>query len=536
MRWLLIGSLLLGGCLIALLVLYVTRSRAQRAVAESEQRYRALFRSSVVPTLLVEVDGHRIIDLNDPARQLCGSDPEDGHLHVDDIESDWVRTAVARVLESDTGSEPAFDDCWIERSGELRWTELRGNSVAVDGRECRLVSVRDTTELRAHEEARLREDKMESLGVLAGGIAHDFNNALASIVGHVELARNGDPGERREMLDSAEQAALHARNLTTQLLAFAKGGQPVRRMTDLKRLLRETVQLAGSGSRLRIDLDIPDDLWSSEIDSGQFAQVVSNLVINAQQASPEGGRLSIRASNLLGSPVTTSPKEKLPFVRIDIEDDGPGIPEAIRHRIFDPYFTTKEDGSGLGLASAFAICKRHGGTLTFDSREGNGTTFHAYFPASTRIMPAGDPEPVVEPKGAGSVLVLEDEPLVQNVLSLMLQRWGFSVVTVDDGRQAVECYVERLAAGAPFDLLIMDLTIPGGMGGRQAMAEILTHDPHARAIVASGYSDDPTMADFRAAGFQAALAKPFRLSDLAQAVNAVIRQDGSLLRTNEPES
>lgn len=528
---LILGSTLLAGCLVLLGVLYVGRGRAQRALRESEQRYRALFQASATPTFLAESGTERIIDCNGPARALCVTAPE-AESAVRALEPEWVRRALLRSLESADGQEVAVDDVWTDVNGGQRWTEVRGSPVALGGRSCLLVTVRDTTEQRQQEQARQREDKLQSLGVLAGGIAHDFNNALTAILGHIALARVGDDADRREMLAGAETAAVGASRLTAQLLAFAKGGMPLRRSTDVGRLLRDAVALAGAGSHMRIDLELPAELWHAHVDSGQFSQVVSNIVINAQQATGEGGRLLVRAANVSGelpgtaangaSGEATSSTNERRYVRIDFEDNGVGIPEAIRARVFDPYFTTKNSGSGLGLATAFAICRNHGGALTFESREGVGTTFHAYFAATREAVAPPVSQGAETPDGNGSILVLDDEPLVRNILTRMLRHWGFEVESVSEGRAAVDRYVERMRAGRPFDLLIMDLTIPGGMGGRQAMAEILKHDPSARAIVASGYSDDPTMAHYREAGFQGALAKPFQREQLAQAVSAVL--------------
>jgi signal transduction histidine kinase/CheY-like chemotaxis protein len=521
--WFIAGSAVLGGCLILLGFFFVLRVRAQRALGESEQRYRALFQNSVIPTFLIEVDGRRVLDLNEPARILCGgATPGVGIVA---IEPEWVRRALTRLFESGTADVIAFDDRWTESLGVLRWTEIRGTSVALGRRACRLVTLRDATELHTREAARQQEEKLQSLGVLAGGIAHDFNNALMSITGYVDLAKDADPVEQRQMLDLAEAAALAARQLTAQLLSFAKGGEPRRRITNIGRLLHDTVALTGAGSHMRIRVDVPDDLWNAHLDSGQFRQVVSNLVINAQQATAEGGVLCVSARNVVGSFGGGTIRNDQRFVRIDFEDNGRGIPEEIRHQVFDPYFTTKKEGSGLGLTTAFTICRNHGGTLAFESSEGRGTTFSAFFPATNE--PATEPETVsaARPEGGGRILVLDDEPMVRNILTRMLEQWGFSVESVADGQSAVARYVEQMRTGSPFDLLIMDLTIPGGMGGLKATAEILKHDPHALAIVASGYSDDPTMANYREAGFVAALAKPFHRTELAQVLNAVLKEN-----------
>lgn len=526
LTWLVIGSVSLAVCLALLGIVFVMRARAQRALGESEQRYRALFQTSTVPLILVDVATQELIDFNAPARALCGTASSTSAVRMPDVEPAWLAEALGRLFDGGRIRDGAVDTSWDDAEGRQRRSEVSGSEVALGGRRCALVTVRDVTEERREEETRQREEKLQSLGVLAGGIAHDFNNALMAIMGHVTLARDGTPGERQEMLQGAQQAVMGASRLTAQLLAFSRGGQPKRQTTDIGRLLRDTVAMAGAGSHMRVELDVPGTLWHANVDAGQFGQVVANIVINAKQATGDGGHLTVSARNHCGALPegvgVTAGAEDQRYVRIDFEDNGGGIPDAIRHRVFDPYFTTRARGSGLGLATAFAICRNHGGGLTFDSQAGEGTTFTAYFPASHDRAEAAVIAPSAEPDGIGSILVLDDEPLVRRILQRMLGKWGYEVEVVADGGAAVQRYIERLQEGRKFDLLLMDLTIPGGMGGQQAMAEILRHDPGARAIVASGYSDDPTMADFRAAGFAAALTKPFRAEDLARAVQAAM--------------
>lgn len=526
LTWLVIGSVSLAFCLALLGIVFVMRARAQRAIAESEERYRALFQTSTVPLILVDVATQELIDLNAPAQTLCGTSFSTSALKITDVEPAWLAEALGRLFDGGRIREGAVDTSWDDVEGRQRRSEVGGAAVALGGRRCALVTVRDVTEVRREEETRQREDKLQSLGVLAGGIAHDFNNALMVIMGHVTLAREATPSERLEMLQDAQQAVMGASRLTAQLLAFSRGGQPKRETTDIGRMLRDTVAMAGAGSRMRVELDVPDTLWHANVDAGQFSQVVANIVINAKQATGDGGHLTVRARNHSGElpdgAGITAVAHDQRYVRIDFADNGGGIPDAIRHRVFDPYFTTRARGSGLGLATAFAICRNHGGALTFDSHAGEGTTFSAFFPASHDRAETVVIAPSAEPDGIGSILVLDDEPPVRRILQRMLEKWGYEVEVVADGSTAVQRYVERMQAGRKFDLLIMDLTIPGGMGGRQAMAEILRHDPSARAIVASGYSDDPTMADFRAAGFVAALTKPFQSEDLGRAVQAAM--------------
>ncbi|MCA8973841.1 MAG: tetratricopeptide repeat protein, partial [Planctomycetes bacterium] len=402
--WLLAGSGLLGLGLILLGALYVSRLRSQRATAESEQRYRTLFENSTEPMLLIEVDGRRIVDMNAPARAMCGGTAP--AIALAELEPEWLRATLSRLLESDDGKARMVEDCRHEPSGRPRWSEVGCTPVTLGGRVCLLVTVRDTTEARAQEQARLRTDRLAALGTLAGGIAHDFNNALTSILGHVTLARDGEPAERPEMLDFAENAVFRARRLTMQLLAFAKGGTPVRRATDVGRLLHEAVELAGSGSHLQVELDVASDLWTASLDDGQFRQVVSNLVINAQQATGQGGRLRVLATNFRGDPMATGVERK--YVRVDFVDNGPGVAEEIRDQVFDPYFTTRNGGNGLGLSVAFAICRNHDGNLTLEPDAGCGATFSAFFPAtgstaaSTAVPLAATPFEM--PIGGGTIL------------------------------------------------------------------------------------------------------------------------------------
>ncbi len=516
---LIVGSTLLGASLVLLVALLVTRGRSQRALAESETRYRGLFHGAGAPVFLVDASLRRVIDLNDPARALCGPTPAET---VGALEPPWARRIIERVLDASAGPVPA-DDHTIGPDGQPRWTEVRTSDVQLNGRSCRLITLRDATERHRLEEARQREDRLEALGLLAGGIAHDFNNALTAVAGHVSLARTGEPASRDHMLALAERAALEARRLSGQLLTFARGGAPQRRASDMARLLRDALAIAGAGARGRIEVTIPQDLRPAAVDRGQFAQVITNLVINARQAVGESGLIRVSACNFTGDVTTGTPSGSTPGIRIDVADEGGGIPAEIRHRIFDPYFTTKAAGNGLGLATAFTICRNHGGALTFESREGVGTTFSAFFPAASEPVEADERPAEVAPHGHGDILVLEDEPLVRDVLVRMLSHWGYAVTAVADGREAVARYVERLASGKPFDLLLMDLTVPGGVGGREAMAAILAHHPDARGIVVSGYSDDPIMANYRAAGFVAALEKPFDREQLSRLVASVLR-------------
>ena len=367
---------------------------------------------------------------------------------------------------------------------------------------------------RAHV---FRTQKLESLGVLAGGIAHDFNNLLTAIMGNISLAKLvGDSGvQAARRLEAAENAALRAQELTRQLLTFARGGLPVK--TAVKRLdelIRETAEFSLRGSSAGCAFDFSPGLWPVEIDAGQFSQVIQNLVVNAQEAMPAGGRIGIRADNQ-----TIDGRDHLPlapgrYVHVRVADSGIGIAPDHLEKIFDPYFTTKKRGSGLGLAVSFSIIKQHDGHLGVESRIGLGTTFDIYIPATDKPVENAPAAPDRQHQGDGRILVMDDEAVVREWLGEALRQMGYTPAFAETGEQAIAAHAAAVDRQKPFKALIMDLTIAGGMGGKQALAQIRQKEPAVVAIVASGYSNDPVMSDFSRFGFSAALPKPFGLAAL----------------------
>jgi signal transduction histidine kinase/CheY-like chemotaxis protein len=370
-----------------------------------------------------------------------------------------------------------------------------------------------------------RAQKLESLGVLAGGIAHDFNNLLTALMGNISLARlDGDAGPlATSRLEAAERAAWRAQELTRQLLTFSRGGAPVKSaVTRLDELIRETADFSLRGSSVECLYRFPPDLWTVEIDAGQFSQVIQNLVVNAQEAMPEGGRIRIGAANRTIGAVEGLPLPPGRYVRIEVADSGIGIPQELLDKIFDPYFTTKQRGSGLGLAVCFSIVKRHEGHMAVSSRPGEGTTFEIHIPAGSSRAEAINTAAPRTHRGSGPVLVMDDEQAVRDWLGEALRRMGYSPAFAATGEEAVAAHRQAVEAGRPFVLLIMDLTIAGGMGGRQAIGLIRERQPEAKAIVASGYSNDPVVADFAAYGFSAALPKPFDMAALSRVLDRLL--------------
>ncbi len=378
-------------------------------------------------------------------------------------------------------------------------------------------------------EERQKIEKLESIGTLAGGIAHDFNNILTGIMGNIGLAkRHVQPKSKAgERLVEAEKASLRARDLTQQLLTFARGGAPIKKLVSIAELIQDSTTFALRGSNVRCEFSLVDDLWSAEIDEGQINQVITNLVINADEAMPEGGILNIGAKNRVVKTRSALPLPEGNYVEITIEDHGVGISKEHLSKIFDPYFTTKQKGSGLGLSSAYSIVKNHSGYITARSKLGVGTTFHIYLPASEKPIPV-EKEAVAETAvaGKGRILVMDDEEVIRQLLESELTDVGYEVELTVDGAEAIEQYRKAKESGQPFDAVILDLTVPGGLGGKDVIRKLLEIAPDVKAIVSSGYSTDPIMADFKDYGFRGVVAKPYKMEQLEKTLRSLLRETG----------
>jgi PAS domain S-box-containing protein len=383
----------------------------------------------------------------------------------------------------------------------------------------------DITQRKKMEDELMRKQKFDALSVMAGGIAHDFNNLLAGVFGFMDLAREsmkpGDPAAG--YLGKAFIAFERAKALSRQLLTFSKGGAPVKKPLDIPDLLRECSNLSLSGSNVRCIFSIPGDRHTVDADENQLSQVFSNIMINARQAMPDGGSFTIGAEHrtIAGNDAVPLPAGR--YVVVTLADDGVGIPEKIIDKIFDPFFSTKQQGSGLGLAISYSIVKRHGGHLSVTSKPGEGATFAVWLPVSDKPASVdGGAIGAGSIKGTGSILVMDDEPSIREMAVYMLKSAGYSVVTSTDGREAVEKFRAACRAKKPFDLVILDLTVPGGMGGEKAVVELKKIDPEVTACVTSGYADNAILSDPAAYGFAAMIAKPYRLIDLLKTVKEAI--------------
>ncbi|WP_457571652.1 ATP-binding response regulator [Desulfovulcanus sp.] len=402
--------------------------------------------------------------------------------------------------------------------------------INADGSLSKLDVMNDITERKRFEQEQLKLEKLESLGILAGGIAHDFNNILTGLFGNIELAKlkihKDHPAYTH--LETANKALESATNLTKQLLTFARGGVPVLEVVDLKTVIQKTVKFHLSGSNVKAHFILPDDLWQIKADEGQISQVIANLTINAKQAMPDGGNLYIEAKNIKEFKESVAQHLSGDFVRFTIRDEGVGIPAKYIDRIFDPYFTTKETGSGLGLAIVHSIIRKHNGYIRVESTRGVGTTFIIYLPVeNSSHEPSTTSINVTEkPKSAsGHILVMDDEEMLRDVMAELLELCGCTVDFAADGKEAIEKYVSAKKNGKPFDVVIMDLTIPGGMGGKEAVKELLAIDPKAKVIVSSGYSTGHVMVKYNEYGFKGRLFKPFQMDDLKTELSRVMKME-----------
>jgi PAS domain S-box-containing protein len=505
------------------------RKRAEDLLKESEEKYRLVVDNAsegiaVVQDQMLKFVNARVREITGRSEEELTSRPFIEFIHPDD--APMVTTRYWNRVRGERSSESTrfrILDC----GGEIKWVESSAVHIDWEGRPAILYFLEDVTEKRKVERELLRVQKLESIGVLAGGVAHDFNNILTAILGNISLAKYcaNSPEKMLGRLNQAEQACSRARVLTRQLLTFSKGGEPVKAVLSLHDVIVESCLFGLRGSNVRCEFSLPEDLRNVEADEGQVSQVFNNLVINAGQAMPEGGTILVEGRN-----VEVRPDEGLPlapgqYARITVSDTGRGIPEEELSRVFDPYFTTKPGGSGLGLAIAYSVLKNHQGLITVESQPGKGSAFHIYLPASDQQT---DEEEVTLRNletGSGSVLLMDDEPAVRELAGELIELLGYEVAVSEDGQQALQLYQEAIQSSRPFDVIILDLTVPGGMGGLEVIKTIRKTDQTVKAIVSSGYSNDPVMSDYKVFGFDGITAKPYTAAELGHALGKVLREE-----------
>lgn len=427
---------------------------------------------------------------------------------------------------------PLIPDKLIEikiarNSGEYGTGEMRVFEIKLEDNIYYLVTVRDITEHKLFSELLSKSSRFNSIGVIAGGIAHDFNNLVTVILGYVSMVKfdiKGNPNISNK-LTMVEKASLEAKNLAQQLLTFSKGGTPVKINISIVDTIKDSSDFALRGSNVKCQYYISDDLWSVEIDEGQMNQVFNNLIINSRQAMPEGGFVSIKAENKIIENDFNENGLQLQrgkHIKISIRDRGIGISEKHLGKIFAPYFTSKQNGNGLGLATIYSIIKKHEGLISVKSKLGVGTTFYIYLPASEKAVPKKIFETSRIVKGKGKILVMDDDKSIRDITEQSLRSVGYNISLAENGLQAIKVYKKAKEIKEPFDAVIIDLTIQGGMGGKETISELVKIDPDVKAIVSSGYVNNPVMVDYKKYGFKDYVAKPFKIEELSNVVHNVI--------------
>lgn len=505
-----------------------TQRKIREDLEETRQRYRSLVEKSPLP-MIVHSEG--AIDFINPAAVdlLRGNSSNDflGKPILDFIHPDYHEIGIQRIqnIYEKRSDAALLEEKFVRLDGTVVDVEVAANIVDYQGRPASQAIVIDITDRKLIEAEQQKLQKLETVGLLAGGIAHDFNNILSAILGNLSLSLlDIEPGNNTyTLLKAAEKASMRARGLTQQLLTFSRGGEPVKENASVRELIRDSADFILSGAITTCRYHFSQDVWPVEVDKGQISQVIQNLIINANQAMPDGGFIdvTVRNTSLEAGDVALLHPGK--YITIKIRDYGVGIEKKILGKIFDPYFSTRREGSGLGLSIAYSITRKHNGAIVVQSTPGEGSEFTVYLPAyidESDLGSNGDNGPLSG--GAGSILLMDDDPDVRNTAGAMLEMLGFSVIPTSEGGEALAVYKEKKEQGNPFDIVIVDLTVPGGMGGRETAGRILEIDPHAKIIVVSGYSNDPVMANYRDYGFVGMLPKPIILKHLDRLLSSLL--------------
>jgi PAS domain S-box-containing protein len=514
---------------------HLTIRQQQQQIEQEKEMLAVTLRSIGDAVIATDIEG-RVTLVNKVTEQLTGWSREEAIgqpltrvFHIINEQSREVcENPVEKVLETGHIIGLANHTALIAKDGTER--SIADSAAPIHDRKSNIIGVvlvfRDVTVENRLAGELAKTKKLESIGVLAGGIAHDFNNILTGITGSFGLAKLQLASDHPafELMEAGEKAAMRGARLTKQLLTFAKGGAPIKECSSVYDVIKESCDFSLVGSSVACRVDRDGNLWNAEIDKGQISQVVQNLILNGSQAMPEGGTIEVLCDNYSHIPEKTGdlPLAVGEYIRIAVTDYGIGIPAAVVPKIFDPYFSTKQKGSGLGLAVCHSIVKKHDGHIHCVSESGHGTTFSVYLPASSKTAQKQTAVSELE-LGEGKILIMDDEPFVRDIASRMLSLLGFEVAVASDGEEAVQMYQQALQTPAEsYAAVIMDLTIPGGMGGKEAAEEILRIDDSAVLLVSSGYSNDPVMAEFKKYGFCGAVAKPFDMKELSGIMASVL--------------
>lgn len=513
------------------------RIKTQEELSAEKERLTVTLRSIGDGVIATDIEG-KIVLMNAIAEMLTGWSQKEALgknlqevFHAVDSKT---RKMASNPIDTVLGTGEAFElpDNQILILKDGKEIMISDSTAPIFGKNNQIMGAvlvfRDITEKHKREEDLLRIDKLESVGVLAGGIAHDFNNVLSVILGNISLVKmyvTSDDEKLQRRFNDAERAILRAKDLTQQLLTFSRGGSPVKTTSAIQSVLKASCRFAVTGSNIQCEFDLQNDLLPVDIDAGQINQVINNVVINAQQAMPNGGTIRIKAENIIYSEKMA--KQGLvmnqgAYVKIAIQDNGIGIPQENIGKIFDPYFTTKEQGSGLGLATSHSIIKKHGGHISVESLSGKGTIFSIYLPASSRGVECNQLNEKLTCQGKGKILVMDDEDMIREITGELLQNIGYQVEFAKNGNEAITLYKTAYNLGKPFDAVILDLTVPGGMGGKETIHELLEIDPKIKAILSSGYSNDLIVTEFGKYGFRGVIIKPYHLTELNQTLQSVL--------------
>ena len=509
------------------------KSELEHSLIESEEKFRLLMELATDGVLVVQ-DG-KIREVNYYLAQICGYTIDEvldtdlaSYFHPDDIKT--IEKIYEKPLKDDNAL--AVHELTIMcKNGLTVDVEVIAGRFMFQNKPSNLLVVRDISERSLNEQGLAKAGHLESIAALSGGIAHDYNNLLTAIIGNITLAQTYlDPDDKVFLLlNQALAASQTARDLTQKLITFSKGGTPHKKIAAVAKLVKNTVEFTLSGSNLKCDYDFAENLLSVEVDSRQIGQAIHNVVMNAREAMPQGGTIKVSAENVKNC-------EELPglsngnYVKISITDQGKGIPKKNLNRIFNPYFSTKKmddkKGTGLGLSICHSIIKKHGGNVTVEPRYNKGATFYIYLPcANCKTQDQCDTattEQEIPIFGEGRILVMDDEAMIRKLAGELLTYLGYTVDFALDGTEAVKRYKKALASNAPFDAVILDLTVKGGMGGKKAIQQLAKIDPHVVGIVSSGYSNDPVLADYKRHGFRGVVTKPYTMGELGEKLNKAL--------------